>query len=295
MSKYIVTADWHLRKDKPRCRLDKDWLQTQKEVIEFVYKLALDYGANILISGDILHRSKVSEEILNMFLDIAIDSVIKTYILAGQHDLLFHNWNNLNKSSFGILWNIIQGNKTSLKDAKQIANANHFGENYNKKNKIVMLHRLVYEKSVPGFIDDGITAGELLKQYPGAKYIITGDNHSGFVYKNKNRYVINPGCLTIQASDKIGYKPFVVFLDTEKEIIERLPIPHIANLVTDEYITDEEERDERIDAFVTSIKTGKKMSLSFEDNLRKYIKENKKTLGNRLIDLIEEIIEESRQ
>ena len=31
--KYIVTADWHLRSQKPRCRLDSDWMETQRKAL----------------------------------------------------------------------------------------------------------------------------------------------------------------------------------------------------------------------------------------------------------------------
>ena len=37
----IITADWHLRKDKPRCRLDEDWFGTQKKVIQFIFDKAM--------------------------------------------------------------------------------------------------------------------------------------------------------------------------------------------------------------------------------------------------------------
>lgn len=299
-TRYIVTSDWHLREDKPRCRLDNDWMETQKKIIRFVYKEAEERYANLIIAGDLFHRPRVSEEVLNMFLDIALHTEVKTYLIAGQHDLLYHNWDNVEKSSFGVMWSIVKSDNTNLKDARQIANACHYGKefkySYSKLNlNMVILHRLVYKNNVPDYIDHGNTAEEILLAYPNViKYIITGDNHNGFIYENDYRYVINPGCLTIQVSDKINYKPFIIYIDMHDEKIVKINVPYNSEIITDEYIKQNEERDERIEAFLSTIKKGEKISLSFEDNLRNYIKKNKKVLGGRLINMLEEIIEEAR-
>ena len=40
--KGIITADLHLRADRPRCRLDEDWMETQRKALETVIKIAIE-------------------------------------------------------------------------------------------------------------------------------------------------------------------------------------------------------------------------------------------------------------
>ena len=79
-------------------------------------------------------------------------------------------------------------------------------------------------------------------------------------------------------------------LDTNKGTVKKIFVLDQAELVTDEYLKDEEERNERIEAFVSSISKGKNVSLSFEDNLRKAIEKNKKKLGEGVIQIIQEVL-----
>jgi len=157
----------------------------------------------------------------------------------------------------------------------------------------VVLHKMIFKNEVPPFID-GFTAKEMLERFPIAKYICTGDNHHGFIYEDNYRYVINPGCLIRQTADLKDYQPFIVYLDMEKEIVKKIFVPDDCDIVDDEYLKDEEKRNDRIEAFVDSIKKGKNVSLSFEDNLRKAVLKNKKEIGKGVIDIIQEIMEEVR-
>ena len=29
----IITADWHIRNTRPRCRVDEDWIKTQQKTL----------------------------------------------------------------------------------------------------------------------------------------------------------------------------------------------------------------------------------------------------------------------
>ena len=295
-NKYIITNDLHLRPDKPRCRLDEDWMDTQRKAIQFVYDTAVENNADVIIAGDLFHYPHVPDFVKNMFLEIALASKRKTYIIPGQHDLPWHSWDKVHKSSFGTIWELVKAGHPYFKYAKEIADAAPYGQEIEDTNKnMVIMHRLVYKNSVPEYIDDGIIAEELLKQFEYAGYIICGDNHDGFIYEEDYRYVINTGCLIRQAADKKNYQPFICLLDTDKGIVKKIFVPDQADLVTDEYLKDEEERSEKVEAFVSSIKKGKDVSLSFEDNLKKAIQVNKKKLGDGVIKIIQEVLTENRK
>ena len=302
--KLIVTSDWHLRTEKPRCRIDEDWIQTQNKVLDFVFKTAVENDADIAVVGDVFDLPIVHPKLVNMILEkiniawqTSVKNNFKFYIIAGQHDLPHHRFEDIDNSSFGTLWK-----SGKVKGLGNIGTAFHFGteKELNKldekiKNEFVFLHTLTFPHSdeIPPFIKDAVGANQLLKKYP-AKYICTGDNHHGFIYEDEYRYVINPGCLTIQTSDMINYQPFIVLIDTEKEMVKKIFVPSDSEYVTDEYIKENEKRDERIESFVESIATAGKLSLSFEDNLNKAIERNKNELGEETIDIITEIMEETK-
>lgn len=289
-NKYIVTADWHLRPDKPRCRLDLDWKHTQEKILSFIFKKAEEYKADIIHCGDLFDSSHVPEWVINMFSQ-ALSSVIDVsiYLLAGNHELPHHNFKNIDNSSFGVMWNRIE-DSNFIKTCDELGTAVHFGFEMKDENRDkVFIHKLTYKDKVPPFIKNGITAQELLDIYPNAKWIFTGDNHKRFIYENKGRYVINPGCIMRQTVNEIDYDPSMYLIDFEIEDIKKINIPDSEQMVTDEYIVNSKERDDRIGAFVELIKDKKGLSLSFKDVLLDKL--NSLDLGSEK-NIIKELMEE---
>ena len=301
-NKYIITADWHLRADKPRCRLDDDWLQTQKDILKFIYNIAHDNNADIIIVGDIYNSSNEPNSVQNMFLLCALHASMSTniYILAGNHELPYHNWQKRNDSAFGIIWNMTKLKDCKIKDLRQLGKAFPFGiddENIfkqysksEKQNKLSM-HTLVYKDKIPPYIKNAVTAQELLDKYSDVKWIFTGDNHHKFIYKNKNRYVINPGCIIRQTADMINYKPSVYLIDFDNDSIKEIEIPDKKEMVTDEYIILENKRNDRIESFVSSITVDKDISFDFIENIKEAMKKNDidKDMEKYINDLIMEV------
>ena len=297
--KGIITADYHLRADRPRCRLDEDWMSTQKKAIDSVMEIAINKDCDVYVIGDIFDTPRVPPEVVSLFLQSLwrMDvPQLKVHLLAGNHDLPYHNWSNVNQSSFGILWKLVANNTTdSLTCIEAFYSSAHFGEPLPVKSidPILFLHRLVFpsKKSLPPNVN-AITASDLLKEYPEYKWIFVGDYHSAYHYEEKGRHVVNPGCLIRQRADLIDYQPEVAYVDTEKGIVEWIEIEDKAVLVTDEYLRKEEERNDRIEAFVESVKKSGQVSLSFIDNLNERIEENREEISKDVINIIEEIHEE---
>ena len=102
MPKMIISADWHIRATRPRCRVDNDWLETQRKALRQVLEISLDKGVPIMVVGDIFHsNSDTSFECISMVQKLA-DCAGGLYILAGNHDLPYHNSENLDKSAIGV-------------------------------------------------------------------------------------------------------------------------------------------------------------------------------------------------
>lgn len=297
--KGIITADFHLRADRPRCRLDEDWMESQRKAIESVFKIAVNKQCDVFILGDIFNTPRVPPEVVSTFISSLQEiGVNKVHILAGNHDLPYHSWDNVNQSSFGILWNLKDTTDilTSIDDSYW---ALHFGETKARPPEnaepILFLHQLVFpsKKSMPPNTN-AITALDLLKEHPNYKWIFVGDYHSSYHYEENGRHVINPGCLIRQRADLMDYQPEVAYIDTNEGIVEWIEIEDKAILVTDEYLRKEEERNSRIEAFVESVKKSGQISLSFIDNLNERIEENKDEIGMDAINIIEEIREETK-
>ena len=274
--KFICTSDWHLRKNKPRCRLDSDWIETQRAQIRFIINEANKRQCAIMHCGDIFHTAKVDADIQNILLSELKNLNLQFGFIAGNHDLQYHSIDLLQSSNIYSLtdW---AGKTFAMpdyfdSDMEQMT-ASHFGQ-APVEAPIMFIHRLVFasEKEIPPG-SDGITAAALLSLYRGAEWIFTGDNHQSFIKTIGGRHLLNPGCLNRQAADLIDYQPVCYYVDTDDaSALEIINIPDPVEMVTDEYIQKEDARADRIEAFVEKIHSKENVSLSFIDNVRETLK-----------------------
>jgi hypothetical protein len=297
MKNLIVTADWHLRDDRPRCRPKcEDWFKLQMDSLDFVYTEACEHDADVCICGDIFHYDKVSNELLNMFLSIALGQLeTKTYILPGQHDLLYHSLETIDKTSYGVLEKIAGERSTPLRLMQDIGRVAPFGMNTfeGTENGLYFTHILCFN-TVNSF-GNWVSAKELFQNVPRADIIFAGDNHNGFEYYGENgQAVVVPGCLIRQAYDMRDYKPSVVLYSSRND--DNFEIKRIQNvvdtgeLVQDSHVEKKEMKDENIGVFVEMLKgvSTKKFTLSFLDNLKEAIVGN--SLNDDCIEFVQKMI-----
>lgn len=288
MKKFIFTADWHLRGDLPRCRVDEDWIETQRHHIRSVADLSLEHKCPIVIAGDIFHRPRVAYEVTAMAIQ-ELKRAESVYIMAGNHDLPYHSYDNEKQSAYGIL-------KEFFPDLTETSFSNRiafkFGQEEGEGRETVFTHQLTFEseekRPFPGV---GKTAAELLEEFPKATYIFTGDMHRAFVYESGGRFVVNAGSLNRQVADAKDYTPSVYLVERHTNSFERILVPDAYELVTDEYLTDAEERDDRMLAFVAKLTKSEGASLSFRDNLERKLRtpdlsEEVKTIINEIVEVL---------
>lgn len=281
----IITADWHIRNTRPRCRIDEDWIKTQQRALNQIAEICENKNAPLMVVGDIFNsNSDTSFECINMVQKLA-DYIGGIYILAGNHDLPYHSSENIDKSAIGVL--LQSENVFKIEDYSDEFSAPNFDEERNSMPYMFIHTLTIPSKDKPEFIECE-TPESLLEKYPTAKWIFTGDYHKNFVYKKDGRYVINPGCLIRQVSDMKDYQCGVYFVDTEKEIIEFIPIIDNEELVNDEYIIRENEREGRIESFVNKLKDVESVSLDFIDNVEKALLVNE--IDEKLKDCVKELI-----
>ena len=286
----IITADWHIRATRPRCRVDNDWIETQRKALNQIVKISKEKKAPVIVVGDLFHsNSDVSFECIQMVQKMA-DELGELYILAGNHDLPYHSSENIDKSAIGILLksqNILPVKECKWQDLlfDDEISASNFDEKDNENAEIVFKHVLTIPKDdKPDFVDCE-TPETLLEKFPNAKWIFTGDYHN----QKKGRHVINSGCLLRQASDFKNYQCGIYFVDTDENIVEFIPIIDNEELIDDSYITKENERETRINDFVDKLKNTESVSFDFFDNVEKQMQENK--FEPDLIAIINELVE----
>lgn len=267
--KLIVTADWHIRQEAPRCRLDPEWLETQRSGIRAVSRHAARHKVPVIHTGDLFHHPRVATEAVNMVLEeLRRGFEYGFYLMAGNHDLPFHSIENLPQSSIGtILHTYPTPEELNIQQRGQRFDWAHFGTDRHHEGEIRLIHRLIWPdaKARPAVIEDvGQTAEELLEEFPENKWILCGDYHHHFHFEKDGRHVVNPGCLNIQAADMIGYTPGCYLVDTDSGLVEFLPIPDEGSLVTDVYLKDAEIREDRMAALAVKLESGEKVSFDFD-------------------------------
>ena len=282
--KFILCADLHLRVDRPRCRKDEDWIETQRQQLFFIKKEAFNNNCPVLIAGDIFHTSQVPDILKTMFQTIF--SGLEVYAIAGQHCLPWHSWGKVFSSSFGVL--LTSG---IIKEPK--FDFAHYNEQIVKNGSdILVIHDLIFEseKQIPPNVK-AKTAKEVLNSNKSYKWILCGDQHHSFHFEEKGRHVIMAGCMNRQAADMKDYVPRIWLIDTDADLVTQIPIPDDVEMVDDEYLVKAEDRADRISAFIETIKGTKKISLDYIENIKTAMEENKFTRleKNILHELLEEI------
>jgi DNA repair exonuclease SbcCD nuclease subunit len=296
MPKLIISADWHLRDKAPRCRMDENWESFQRNLVSEIVTIANNKKCPLVIVGDLFDSPNCPARIISMAIEELSKIKYTVHFLAGNHDLPYHSIENLQNSSIGIFSSL------SKEHNKIVHGMDDFGQwiDFNDKvkgddYKLLFIHRLVFQntKSLPPNVQAS-TAQDLLDEFYQADWIFTGDNHTSFVYKKGQRQLINPGSIYRGSSDQKDYKPSVYFVDTDNEKIEQIFLSDTQEIVDDSYIIEQDEKEERISAFVEKLKKNEAIELDFMKNIEKALLINKK-LSKETVNMINYLCSEKEE
>lgn len=291
--RFLVTADWHIRATKPRCRVDVDWIDTQKKALNQIADIAVKNNLEVFCVGDIFHaNSDTNFQCLNLVQNFAKKlekNGFSLCVLAGNHDLLYHSTANLDRSAIGVL--LQSENIYPIAGVSDEITAPNFDEMPDGNAKFVFIHTLTFpdQKSVPYGVTEYETAETLLDKFPKAQWIFTGDYHKNFHVKIDGRHVVNSGCLLRQASDFRDYICGVYLIDTDEGKCEWVPLEDDLDLVDDSYIVKEQQREEQIENFVNELASMDGITLDFEENVKKELTKN--TFSPELKNTINNLME----
>jgi DNA repair exonuclease SbcCD nuclease subunit len=272
----ILCSDFHLREDKPVCRTDDFVNVTQWKKLDFISDLQKKYNCPVLHGGDLFHYWKPSPELITA----TIEHLPKQfYTIYGQHDLPQHNIEAQRKCG---IFTLATGKHLTLLPGCHWGQTPDYSDNvegsfsYIVKNpycRILVWHKFNYVDKEPWPDCADPKASKLLKKYPNFPIILTGDNHQPFVQEYEGRILVNPGSLSRQRASET-HLPRVYLYDASTNTVEPVYIPIEEGVITREHLEKEEQRNERIDTFVSQLSEKWKVSLSFEDNLQRFEKKN---------------------
>ena len=280
----ILCADLHIRAERPTCRTD-DYLEAQFKKLEFIFDLCGQNGCPLFVAGDIGNKSQWPNWLLERTIFIIKQYDIKIICVPGQHDLPEHRLEYWHKSGCGVLneagvINLIQAPKVLSGSTVifpfpygcKITNT----EKYKKSDELIaMTHQMVIENKPlwPG--QKAPKGNALLKQFPEYSLILSGDNHNPFVAEYQGRLLVNPGSMMRMTGAQIDHKPRVYKWYAEGNTVEPIYLPIEQGVVSRIHIEDKQERDERMNTFVSRITDDFEIGLSFEGNLEEYFKINR--------------------
>lgn len=268
--KILITADWHIKGERPICRTDDDWLLSQNMTIDEIRSIFEFHDCEQMwVLGDVFDAPRCSTKAVNMLISSLMmfptDSV---RILCGNHDLKDHSIDNLEECSIGTLGKFFRTVPTAV--GKLFVSANPFGrDDYGTNADVVCTHQLTFPNAEARPMEDcGVLAQDLLDRWPKAKIIFTGDYHHSFIYRGQDgRHVVNPGCINIQKADELDYEPSVFIWDTGENTLEKAMLDPHREKCTRDHIEAREQKEEMLAEVVETIKGGAEMTLDFDSNL----------------------------
>jgi len=276
----IICGDIHAGLLTPECRKDV-YIETLCRKLGFIKGLQEKYECPVIMPGDLFNHWRADSVLLNAIHPVWPSDVLA---VAGQHDLPQHSIELIEKTALQTLVNY--GQVQMIVSGTTIApGLTLYGMPWEapvpkpqpRGIKVLVAHVTIWEKPfMPG--QKPGEASRFLKQHKDFDLIITGDNHCQFVIEDKGRLLVNAGSLMRLRSDQIDHIPRVYLWWRDGEL-KAVDIPIESDAVTREIRDAKLEREERVSAFVKKLEGSAEIGITFEENV-KVLMENQKVDKN---------------
>ena len=278
----VLTGDWHLQDTCPIARTDDFW-EAQWKKVSFIANLQKHHNCPVMHSGDLFEYWKPSP----MLLSKTMEHLPKMFhTIYGNHDLPQHNLELAYKCGIRVLERAGKLN---------VLTRVHWGQTPDieypipmKHKDVLIWHIMTYQGKKPWHNCTDPKAAKLLRKYPEYDLILTGHNHKPFVEEFEGRLLVNPGSIFRLAADQQDHKPRVYLWYADTNTVEPVYLPIEDNVISREHLEIKEERDNRIDAFISTLNEDWKAEMSFEDNIEKFKQKN--NVKKPVMDIIYEAI-----
>jgi len=270
----VCCSDTHLTARVPKCWHKDVWMSAQANMLRQINTIALEHNVGLLVAGDVFDRAKEPPKIEIM----AMNYLQTAWLVPGQHDMPQHNPELLDEASYGVLskFNTPRAIDLDIYEFPWGAELVPLEEQEKTPTKLTcaVVHALVWqgEEPYPGAPKKG-NVQNLVKLLHGYDFIVAGDNHKGFVTKVDDTVIVNCGSTMRRNVGQINYQPCVHVIFDDKTV-ESIPLDISKDKISTEHKDKTVEKEDRIDAFVETLKEDVEISLSFQSNLERYMEAN---------------------
>ncbi len=246
----ILCADLHLSLQPPIARsAEPNWLGAMACQLRELADLSINLNGPmrpnvpIICAGDIFDKALPSVELINF----ALLHLPQMYAVAGNHDLLYHRYNDIHRSGYWTLMKV--GRIENIPPHGIITTPTMRLHGFpcgfdpkpikNKKNlllDVAVVHQYVWTKQT-GYLKapEGSRLKEFRQKVKGFDVAVVGDNHIPFTSHSDNECsIFNCGGFFRRKIDEIDHKPSVGLLHANGTITR-----HYLNVSKDKFLTEE--------------------------------------------------------
>lgn len=282
----IAVADIHLSHIAPAARANEpDWYEAQRRQLRYLKNLQKELNVPTFIAGDLFHKYNPPAELINFALTELPDNI---YAVPGQHDLSYHNLQDIHKSAY---YTLIQAGKIKTAPfTNPIISGTTIVHLYGfpfgqpllphpnqptterKTYHIALIHDYCHHgKSTFLNAPEDKTADRHIQTADNYDFLIFGDNHMPFEYKSNNTTVINCGGFYRRTIAEIDHKPSVVILYSDGTY-KRNYVPITNDVFIEKQTVPTQSSD--INDFVKYLSNTTTNPLDVEEVIREYVQQN---------------------
>jgi DNA repair exonuclease SbcCD nuclease subunit len=294
----LAVADIHLQHTPPVARSgESDWYEAMARPLKQLADLEEKYNVPVIIAGDIFTNWNSCPQLVNLAI-AHFGSFSYRHIIAipGQHDVPYHNLDNMKQSAFTTLCeaDVIETTlgcfltrfgfpDESSRVEKGVVHSSPWGTkitpNESRKSDdeihIAVAHQYIWTgKHRYTKAPEELRIDHLKDKLEGYDVAIFGDNHDGFITKIGDCNVINCGCLIQRRADERDYKPMVGLIYDNGTIK-----PHYLDTSKDVWLEEEGSElvgdSEGLDLLLNELKELNPDSLDFREAIERYTESEK--------------------
>jgi len=308
--RFVLVGDIHLRSRPPIGRIEQDFISVQLDKLQQILNIARQYSCDyILQAGDFFDRPDPSNLLIANCVNLLKTSSIPIICVAGQHDMIGHSLNSIDRSPLNILHSAEVLYLSKEEAIEYNTDCSIYGASFGQeipiptrkdRYNILITHRMIGTKDL--FPGQNIERPKsFVRKYPHFDLVLCGDNHTGFAKFIRRRnsdfytFICNPGAITRLTRSKrdLELKPKVIIYNSEDDEVTEVWLKvKPANEVFDMENISEDKEDNMIEEFVNKLKESGNVGIDFGENLQAFYKAHNtpQSIRNRISHVQESIV-----